>query len=142
MNTKYNSEGKVISKKLIKSFLNKNRERILIKFTQKFDGMDDSITSVKEDFKQVDFVSKITFFKNTIKYYKKSKSDFFLKATKEDKLNQLKNRYQDFLDKNLGILQKPFLDTKLNFFDNYETESHKGYIVSNFVNSFILAVKK
>ncbi|EPE0650345.1 hypothetical protein ACSFW4_001738 [Campylobacter jejuni] len=130
---------KKITKNTLKSFINKNKDNLEIKVSQKFNGLDDSLNSTGENFKKPIFLSKIGYFKKSLKYNKQSNSYFSL-LCKDEKLKDLNNRYKNFCLESLGINGIKVL--KGNLIEEFEDNNYKGYTVFNCVNKVMLAVKK
>lgn len=130
---------KKITKNTLKSFINKNKDNLEIKVSQKFNGLDDSLNNLENEFKNATLLNKIGFFKKYLKYYKDSNSYFSL-LSKEDKIKDLNNRYESFYLESFGINGIKVL--KGSLIEEFEDNNYKGYTVFNCVNKVILAVKK
>ncbi|EGF5817722.1 hypothetical protein ICF26_001595 [Campylobacter jejuni] len=126
---------KKITKNTLKSFINKNKDNLEIKVSQKFNGLDDSLNNLENEFKNTTLLNKIGFFKKYLKYYKDSNSYFSL-LSKEDKIKDFNNIYRlvfncKHLCENLGF---NFYQCMLQTIK--EIESRKGYYDEN-LNKFI-----
>ncbi|MGI7471616.1 hypothetical protein ACNF6X_09095 [Campylobacter coli] len=130
---------KKITKRTLKSFINKNKNSLEIKVSQKFNGLDDSLNSIVENFKKPIFLSKIGYFKKSLKYHKQSNSYFSL-LSKDEKLKDLNNRYKNFCLESLGINGIKILKDSL--IEYFEDDNYKGYSVFNCANKVFFAVKK
>ncbi|EHT2883408.1 hypothetical protein KXJ91_001400 [Campylobacter coli] len=130
---------KKITKRTLKSFINKNKNILEIKVSQKFNGLDDSLNSTGENFKKPIFLSKIGYFKKSLKYHKQSNSYFSI-LSKDEKLKDLNNRYKNFCLESLGINGIKILKDSL--IEYFEDDNYKGYSVFNCVNKVFFAVKK
>ena len=127
------------TKTTLKSFVNKNKGRLLLKVSQKFNGLDDCLDSVKGSFVKANFSSKLSFFKELLKHYKENQSSF-LSLSKDDKILELNNRYDKFIKESLGIKGVKVLKDSL--IEAYEDANYKGFSVFNCVNKVIFAIEK